>query len=57
MVIAVQNACNVLPLLPHGEKCRATRGDEGVRTDLLRPPHPALRATFSPLGRRESGAP
>ncbi|MBB4566081.1 hypothetical protein GGE67_002911 [Rhizobium leucaenae] len=57
----------VHPLLPHGEKV-ADRSDEGaeehsdehpayMRSILDRPatpPQPALRATFSPLGRRET---
>ncbi len=42
------------PLLPSGEKCRVKRGDEGAKPlySLRKPPHPALRATFSPMGRR-----
>ena len=40
---------------PAGRSAERMRGDEGVAAgQALRPPHPALRATFSPLGRRGS---
>ncbi len=44
-----------LPLLPSGRSAERMRGDEGAARHSFcasRPPHPALRATFSPLGRR-----
>ncbi|MGZ2380500.1 putative pyridoxine 5'-phosphate oxidase superfamily flavin-nucleotide-binding protein [Rhizobium brockwellii] len=64
----VVRRCQV-PLLPSGEKCRsdseAIRGErrqermhrtqaKGNERRAVRPPHPTLRATFSPLGRRGS---
>ncbi len=51
----------LLSLLPSGEKCRAQceamRGPPGTTLIIAQstwPPHPTLRATFSPLGRREN---
>ncbi len=42
---------------PAGRSAERMRGDEGAagQKRCLRPPHPALCATFSPVGRRGSG--
>jgi hypothetical protein len=47
-------------LLPIEEKCRsdseAMRATTRHCINVTPPPHPTLRATFSPIGRRETGA-
>ncbi len=47
------------PSPPAGRSAERRRGDEGVfpRIRSEPPPHPALRATFSPPGRREERLP
>ena len=48
------------PFSPAGRSAERRRGDEGASSEAgaskiaFGPPHPALRATFSPLGRRGS---
>jgi len=55
--LADEGAGCVLPLLPSGEKMpegkmRGPHSEVVLPLSGCAPPHPALRATFSPLGRR-----